>query len=111
MFTQGEDVEVHALRKRGWSYSAIARHVGHDRRTVKGYLEGKRQPGHRKSSTPDCLERFVPYLNARFVEDPHVWASALFDEVVALGYDLPIRISSARCGRADCDRIARRVGG
>jgi hypothetical protein len=24
---------------------------------------------------------------ARFVDDPHVWASALFDEVVPLGYD------------------------
>jgi hypothetical protein len=34
------------------------------------------------------LERFVPYLQARFVDDPHVWASALFDEVVALGYGL-----------------------
>lgn len=72
MFTQGEDVEAHALRKRGWSYSAIARHLGHDRRTVKGYLEGKRQPGQRKSSTPDSLERFVAYLKARFAEDPHV---------------------------------------
>jgi hypothetical protein len=33
------------------------------------------------------LERFVPYVRARFAEDPHVWASALFDEVVALGYE------------------------
>lgn len=31
MFTHGEDVEAHALRKRGWSYSAIARHLGRDR--------------------------------------------------------------------------------
>jgi hypothetical protein len=33
------------------------------------------------------LERFVPYLAARFGDDPHVWASALFDEVVEVGYD------------------------
>ena len=26
------------------------------------------------------------YVAARFVDDPHLWASALFDEVVALGY-------------------------
>jgi hypothetical protein len=28
MLTHGEDVEASALRKRGWSYSAIARHLG-----------------------------------------------------------------------------------
>jgi transposase len=87
MLTQGEDVEVHALRKRGWSYVAIGRHIGCDWRTVKAYVEG-RQPGVRRRSGPDPLERFVPYLKARFVDDAHVWASALFDEVVPLGYGL-----------------------
>ena len=28
MLTWEDDVEVHALRKRGWSISAIARHTG-----------------------------------------------------------------------------------
>ncbi|HXZ69827.1 MAG TPA: hypothetical protein VEH31_03015 [Streptosporangiaceae bacterium] len=75
------------MRKRGWSISAIARHLGRDRKTVRDYLEGRRQPGTRRRAAPDLLERFVPYLAARFVDDPHVWASALFDEVVPLGYD------------------------
>jgi IS30 family transposase len=35
MLTQGESVEVHALRERGWSVSAIARHLGRDRKTVR----------------------------------------------------------------------------
>ncbi len=87
MLTQGEDVEVHALRKRGWSYVAIGRHIGHDWRTVKAYVEG-REPGRRRRAEPGPLEPFVPYLKARFVDDPHVWASALFDEVVELGYGL-----------------------
>lgn len=87
MLTQGEDVEVHALRKRGWSYVAIGRHIDRDWRTVKAYLEG-REPGVRRRAEPDPLERFVPYLRARFADDPHVWASALFDEVVALDYPL-----------------------
>jgi transposase len=87
MLTQGEDVEVHALRKRGWSYVAIGRHIGCDWRTVKAYVEG-REPGRRRRTDPDALARFVPYLQARFVDDPHVWASALFDEVVELGYGL-----------------------
>jgi len=38
-------VEVHALRKRGWSISAIARHTGRDRKTVRTYLSGERTPG------------------------------------------------------------------
>ncbi|HVL06415.1 MAG TPA: hypothetical protein VM388_10520 [Acidimicrobiales bacterium] len=86
MLTQGEDVEIHALRKRGWSFAAIGRHIDCDWRTAKAYLDG-REPGTRRSSAPDPLEAFVPYLAARFADDPHVWASALFDEVVPLGYD------------------------
>jgi transposase len=87
MLSTGEDVEAHALRKRGWSISAIARHLGRDRKTVRDYLEGRRQPGVRRRPGPDPLQRFVPYLTARFADDPHVWASALFDEVVEVGYD------------------------
>ena len=87
MLTQGEDVEVHSLRRRGWSYVAIGRHIGCDWRTVKAYVEG-REPGVRRRREPDRLERFVPYLKARLADDPHVWASALFDEVVELGYGL-----------------------
>src|SRR5664279_4562995 len=37
MLTQEDDVDIHALRRRGWSISAIARHVGKDRRTVRSY--------------------------------------------------------------------------
>ena len=66
---------------------AIGRHIDRDWRTVKAYLEG-REPGVRRRVEPDPLERFVPYVRARFADDPHVWASALFDEVVAVGYPL-----------------------
>ena len=86
MITHGEDVEINALRKRGWSYAAIGRHIGRDWRTVKDYLEGKKEPGARRRAEPGALERFVPYLKARFDDDPHVWASALYDEVVETGY-------------------------
>ena len=86
MISTGDDVEAHALRKRGWTISAIARHLGHDRKTVRDHLSAKREPGVRRRPSPDPLEPFVPYLRARFVDDVHVWASALFDEVVELGY-------------------------
>ncbi len=88
MLTHGEDVEADALRKRGWTISAIARHLGRDRKTVRAYINGERIPGVRARSTPDTLEPFKNYLAARFVDDPHVWASALYDEVKKLGYPL-----------------------
>ena len=45
MLTWEDDVKVHALRKRGWSISAIARHTGFDRKTVRKYLAGDGKPG------------------------------------------------------------------
>lgn len=86
MLSRSDDVEVHALFKRGWSISAIARHLECDRKTVRAYLNGEREPGVRRSSVPDPLAPFVAYVKARFVDDPHVWLSALFDEVGPLGY-------------------------
>jgi transposase len=86
MLTQGEDVEVHALAQRGWSISAIARHIGRDRKTVRAYLRGERQPGVRRRSAADPLEPFMPYLAARFGDDPHLWLTALLDELLPLGY-------------------------
>ena len=88
MLTHGEDVEVHALRSRGWKISAIGRHLGRDRKTIRAYINGERTPGVRKSSRADPLEPFVRYITLRFVDDPHVWASALYDEVCRLGYPL-----------------------
>jgi len=88
MLTQGEDVEVQALASRGWSVSAIARHLGRDRKTVRAYVRGERRAGVRASAAPDPLAPFAAYLAARFADDPHIWASALFDEVVPLGYRL-----------------------
>ena len=88
MLTHGEDVEVHALRSRGWTISTIARHLGRDRKTVRAYINGERVPGVRARWASDPLEPFTKYLAARFVDDPHVWASALHDEVRRLGYPL-----------------------
>ncbi len=87
MLSRGEDVEVDALVKRGWNISAIARHLGRDRGTISNYVNGKTAPGARQPAGPDPLERFAGYVSARFVDDPHLWATALYDEVVAMGYD------------------------
>ena len=86
MLTEEEFVDASALRRRGWTISAIARHLGRDRKTVRVYLEGKRRPGVRRRAVPDQFGRFESYVRERLVEDPHVWGTTLYDEVVKLGY-------------------------
>jgi transposase len=86
MITWENDVEAAALRSQGWTVSAIARHLGRDRKTIQAYLNGERTPGVRARSTPDPFEEFAEYAKIRLCDDPHLWATTLFDEVVALGY-------------------------
>jgi len=84
MLTQEEDMEIAALRGRGWTVAAIARHTGRDRKTVKAYLKGQAK---RRRRAPSVLEPYRDYLAARFTDDPHVLGSVLFREVGALGFD------------------------
>jgi len=84
MLTEEDDVEIHALARRGWSLSAIARHTGRDRKTVRKYLA---EPEAVRVPVPSCVERYRPYLEARFADDAHVFASVLFEELVPLGFD------------------------
>ena len=85
MLTWEDDVEVHVLHKRGWTISAIARHTGRDRKTVRAYLTGERVAGVRVRAV-DPFAPFVEYVTARLVEDPHLWAITLFDELLTLGF-------------------------
>lgn len=85
MLTQEDDVEICALRKQGWSVSAISRHTGRDRKTVRKYLAADTAPG--RVRAPSCLEPFREYLEARFVEDPHVEVSVLLRELTEVGFD------------------------
>ena len=84
MLTQEEDMEIAALHGRGWTVSAIARHTGRDRKTVKAYLAGQAK---RRRRAPSVLEPYRDYLVARFVDDPHVFGTVLFREVGGLGFD------------------------
>jgi transposase len=86
MLTWEEDVEATALRTQGWTISAIAKHLGRDRKTIRSYLTGERVPGARIPSTPDRFEPYADYCSIRLADDPHLWASTLFEEVVGLGY-------------------------
>jgi transposase len=86
MLSREEDVEAHALRRQGWSITKIAAHLGRDRKTIRGYLNGERAPGERARAGPDVFSPFADYCRIRLADDPHLWATTLFDEVVALGY-------------------------
>ena len=87
MLTREEDVDAHALHQRGWTISAIARHLDRDRKTIRAYLSGGRVAGQRAPAGEDRFDEFVDYVRERLTEDPHLWAVTLFDEVTALGYD------------------------
>ncbi|MEV6654673.1 transcriptional regulator [Streptomyces sp. NPDC051219] len=78
-------MDAHALRRQGWTISAIARHLGRDRKTIRAYLNGEQEAGQRRLAA----DEFVPYLEycrQRLADDPHLWATALFDEMAELGY-------------------------
>ncbi|HEY5785682.1 MAG TPA: hypothetical protein VIT65_12975 [Microlunatus sp.] len=85
MITREDDVDIHALRRQGWTITAIANHVGRDRKTVRNYLNGNREPGVRRRAE-DPFGPFVEYVTARLVEDPHLWAVTLCDELEPLGF-------------------------
>jgi hypothetical protein len=84
-------VDAHTLHRRGWSISAIVRHMGHDRKTIRAYLQGGRVVGQRRRAEPDPFEPYAGYCRERLGEDPHLWATTLFDELLELGYDRSYR--------------------
>ncbi len=88
MLTREEDVDAHALSRQGWTISAIARHLGRDRKTIRDYLAGNRTAGERVPAAPDAFAPFVDYVAARLKEDPHLWAVTLLDELQPLGFAL-----------------------
>ncbi len=86
MLTREDDVDACALHRQGWTISAIARHLGHDRKTIRAYVTSGRIAGTRARAAGDSFAPFVDYATARLVEDPHLWASTLFDELLGLGF-------------------------
>lgn len=85
MLTEENDVEIHALAARGWNQSAISRHTGRDRKTVRKYLAAGGVSSRGRAAS--CLEPFRGYIAARFVDDPHLPAVTLLEELIAAGFD------------------------
>src|SRR3990170_5565690 len=114
MLAREEDVEAAALRAQGWSISAIARHLGRDRGTVRSHLNGERAPGVRRSSVEDPFDRFDPYVRQRLKDDPHLQASTLLRELEDLGfsgsYQTLTRQVRSRALRPHCEACAGAKG-
>jgi transposase len=85
MLTREDVVEIVALHRRGWSVSAIARHTGRDRKTVRAWLRGERDRGALRQPSP--LEPFRGYIAQRLGDDPHLDATVLLRELRGLGFE------------------------
>jgi len=87
MLTEEDDVEIHALAARGWSVSAISRHTGRDRKTIRSYLAASRPA---RAPALSCLEPYRAYIATRFEDDPHLEAleaTVLYRELLEAGFE------------------------
>ena len=57
MLSERSSVDIHALKRQGMTISEIARRTNHDRKTIRAYLNGERQPGMRERTIPGLVRR------------------------------------------------------
>jgi hypothetical protein len=74
-----------ALAGQGANVSQIARQLGHDRKTIRIYLNGHRAPGQPRPHA-DTYAPFAAYVLQRAGDDPHLRGAGLHREITALGY-------------------------
>jgi len=93
MLTPDEFRDAQAMRDKGWSISVIARHLGRDRKTIRAYLAGQREPGRRGGAARriDPIAPYLQYCTTRLTDDPHLAATILYTELAALGYQRDYR--------------------
>ena len=80
-------LDIIELWRQGRSISEIARHTGHDRKTVRRLVEhGPPQPRVPRQVSSK-LDPFREYLIKRLIDDKVTNAAVLYDEIRALGYE------------------------
>ena len=84
MLTQEHDVEIHALAARGWT---SPRSPAHGPGPQDGPQVPRRRRGPVRERAASCLEPLRGYIDARFVDDPHLPAVTLLDELAAAGFN------------------------
>lgn len=77
--------QARALNEQGWTRSAIARHLGIQRHTVRRYIEAETFPDRRHSGSRSKLDPYKPYLIARWNAGCRT-GKDLYEEILAQGY-------------------------
>ncbi|MDN5931211.1 MAG: TniQ family protein [Pseudonocardia sp.] len=85
MIPQHSGEQAIILAGQDWTVSAIARHLGHDRKTIRIYLNGRRTPGQPRQQA-DSFDPFAGYAARRVRDDPHLRAAGLHRELAGVGY-------------------------
>jgi hypothetical protein len=73
------------LAGQGQNVSEIARQLGHDRKTIRIYLNGHRAPGQPRPHA-ETFAPFAAYVRRRAADDPHLRSTGLHREAAGLGY-------------------------
>ena len=71
MIPETSALQAIALAGQGQNVSEIARHLGHDRKTIRIYLNGHRAPGQPRPHA-DSFAPFAAYVRQRAADDPHL---------------------------------------
>ena len=85
MIPESDARQAIALAGRGVNVSQIARRLGHDRKTIRIYLNGHRAPGQSRPHA-DSYAPFAAYVLQRAADDRHLRGAGLHREITALGY-------------------------
>jgi transposase len=87
MLTKEEWLLIRDLHSNAFSISEIARVIGHDRKTVRKYLNQETAPEPQKHPTrPSKLDPYKPYILKKLNEGPHSTAY-LLREIQKMGFD------------------------
>jgi len=85
MIPESDARQAIALAGQGVNVSQIARQLGHDRKTIRIYLNGHRAPGQPRPHA-DSYAPFAAYVLQRAADDRHLRGAGLHREITALGY-------------------------
>jgi len=87
MLKKEEWLLIRDLHSKAFSISEISRKTGHDRKTVRKYLNRETAPESQKLTTrPSKLDPYKPYILKKLNEGPNS-AAYIFSEIQKTGFD------------------------
>lgn len=86
MITKEDFMDIHSLRKEGWSMRAIAKKLGIHRKTVKTHLESSTLPQyHKRKRRASLLEPYIQIIKDYLDQDDYQ-ATWIYDRLQKIGY-------------------------